>query len=331
MNNSQALKLSECLLYIDQKILFEAYEIDNSNKLKEYFKSNKAKAKNSFYITPTFRRVALAVCLTIVTVTSSFLIKKPYNNLTSNNSSTISNPNNTTSNNSSITSQTPSNNVIYGDPSNSNNDHPAFTTDIKSIEEKYLSSELQEKMELYKDSDVVYRLIVCIFITEEDYAEADKLINTNEEVQLLFEQKEAAYEDYCKVMDEYVKLFNSMNGVNDPEKIKKIKRLVAAATGKEKTYDELNRKWTELCEELREDFLDNIIDERVEYAFQFGENISGSTFNTFSCTYFMDLTAEEINILAEKGGYALELVPAPDEDATKEQNGASKHPPAINN
>lgn len=89
MKNSQAKRLSEELLNVDQKIVADAFEIDDAKKLKEYIKSKTNEAKKPFYIKPVFRRAtAIAACLAIVAVTAFTLTKNLDfgNNLTSNNS-----------------------------------------------------------------------------------------------------------------------------------------------------------------------------------------------------------------------------------------------------
>ena len=67
MKNSRNERLSEHLLYVDEEILANAYEIDDAEKLRQYIKAKNAKTRTPFYVTPAIRRAALiAVCFALV-------------------------------------------------------------------------------------------------------------------------------------------------------------------------------------------------------------------------------------------------------------------------
>lgn len=67
MKNSRNKNLSEHLLNVDEKILSNAYEVDDAEKLKQYVKTKNAKTEKPFYLTPMFRRVAtIAACFILV-------------------------------------------------------------------------------------------------------------------------------------------------------------------------------------------------------------------------------------------------------------------------
>lgn len=65
MKNSRSEKLSEYLMNVDEKILSDAYEIDDAEKLGKYKKTENA--KKPFYMTAVFRKAAAAAaCFVLV-------------------------------------------------------------------------------------------------------------------------------------------------------------------------------------------------------------------------------------------------------------------------
>ncbi len=244
---------------------------------------------------------------------------------TKNSQSNINSDNNSqndTSTNSSLLNNENSN-VIYSDASNDTNIE--LEQSIRRLDEKYLSEELQEKMIIYKDKDVVYRLIVQIFIAEEDSIEADKKVIANKDVKLLYEQKEAAYLEEQKAWAEY-RAFSEANPGNTPEIIEKNKEFVAIIEEKEKITDKLQREYQEMSFKVYKEICKNIITERLEYAKQFSENTA--EYNNTN-KYYMTLSAEEINILTEKGGYAFSLAPYPNSTSNNNSSSYEKEPIAI--
>lgn len=74
MNKSRNEKLSDYLLEIDEDLLENAYAIDDAEKLKIYIKSKKDNRKTAFFLTPMFRRLAVAVaCLMLVVAVIPFI------------------------------------------------------------------------------------------------------------------------------------------------------------------------------------------------------------------------------------------------------------------
>lgn len=74
MKNSRNKNLSEHLLNVDEKILSNAYEVDDAEKLKQYVKTKNAKTEKPFYLTPIFRRVATIAACFILVVSVAFSI-----------------------------------------------------------------------------------------------------------------------------------------------------------------------------------------------------------------------------------------------------------------
>lgn len=271
--------------------------------------ANDQKAK-PFYIKPVFRRAtAVAACLAIVAVTAFALTKKPDNNISSNNTSSN---NNVSSNNSGETSSQ-NDNVIYvtadstGDPG-VNSTTISFPIGFHSG--KYLSSKLQEKMDYYKDykdKEVVYCLIVNIIITGEEYLEAWEFATSSEEVKALYEELFIASQEEEQAEADLI-AFNKANAANgnEPEIVKKRNELVTILDEKEKIADDLLDKWSTAHQKREDEYCEKILNERLEFASQFGKKPPEcKSYNEKA--YLMDLTAEEINILAEKCVYTFRL------------------------
>lgn len=278
--------------------------------------ANCQKAKKPFYITVTFKRAtAVAACLAIVAATVFTLTKKPDNNISSNNtnsgnkdtnSNNVSSNNDVSSNNSGETSSQ-NKKVIYvtGDtPDQSITDGSS----IKSLKGKYISLGLQEKMDLYKDytdAEVMYCVIVELFIANEDYDKASALATADKEVQSLYEQMLAAKTEVRKAEQER-SIFNLSNRGNDPETLKKRKELNAICDEKEKIATDLWRQWSNLRSKIGDEYYDEVLNARLEFLKQLSEKKSIVTsYNDWA--YYIDLTAEEINILVERGGYSFRL------------------------
>ena len=269
--------------------------------------ANKAE-KKPFYIKPVFKRAtAIAACLAIVAVSAFVLTNKTNNNISSNN--------NANSNNSSKTSSQ-NKKVIYvtGDSADNYSDDGES---LMSLRQKYISPALQQKMDLYKDykdATVVYRVLVSVINVGEYYEEGDRLVDANKEVQLLFEQKEAAYLEEQKAYAEYTAFGEDhpdwlANPEKYPELTAECSRLAAIYEAKEKIRKELSSKWGNLRSEIISKYLLEAKTERLKFATQYSEKEPMLVTDAYykDWTFYMDLTAEEINILAEKGGYIFKL------------------------
>lgn len=280
MKNSRNERLSEHLLNVDEEILANAYEIDSSEKLQRYIKTKNEKNK-PFYVTHTFRRATtfaasliliVGIALYVPELLSSDANKIPY---------------------------------VVAD---GNDTYGLELEDLKSRDEKYISPSLQEKMQAYRGTNAVYRVIVEIIITAEDY---DEFTVNDEELLLLEEQEDAAFEAYVKALD-------SLRGVSDEAKRTEI---VNEINEKEKIARDLQQRCSELREKLIAEYCGNIVKCRLEYATQLSKTApvlitdeSGvfiyAAYKS-KYAYFMDLTAEDINHLSEKGGYMFRLASSP--------------------
>ena len=310
MKNSPVDRLSESFLNVDQKIIAEALEIDDAKKLKEYIKQKPEEVKKPFYIKPVFKRAtAIAACLAIVAVTAFALTNKTNNDISSNNNANSDNiSSNNISSNSSGETSSGNKKVIYvtGDTSD---EEVAFGDSVKKLSEKYISQKLQEKMDLYKDyteAEVVYRVAVEIFIAQEDYNKANDLTSADKEVQSLFEQVSVAESEEIKAQQE-LSVFNGLNKGNDPETAEKRKELIAIRDEKEKYRKDIWSQWSNLRHELVDKYCMQVRAERLEFLKQFSEQELDTSIYNGTQYYFIDLTAQEINILAEKGGYTFRL------------------------
>ena len=265
--------------------------------------SNDQKAK-PFYIKPVFRRAtAVAACLAIVAVTAFALTKKPDNNISSNNTSSN---NNVSSNNSGETSSQ-NKKVIYvtGDTPD---DYYTIVSCLKSLNAKYISPKLQEKMDLYKDykdTEVVYSVIVEIFIAGEDGEEGENIAKASPEVEALYQQYLAAREEEDKAEAD-LRAFNNVNPGNEPEIVEKRKELIAICDKKREIREKASSARTDLRLKIIREYCSAKCKERLEFATQFSEKEPVVT-SYNSSRYYMDLTGEEINKLAEKGGYIFRL------------------------
>ena len=267
--------------------------------------ANKAE-KKPFYIKPVFKRAtAIAACLAIVAVSAFALTNKTNNNISSNNNANSNNSSKTSSQNKKViyvTGEEPDEEIVYG-------------TSIKSLNEKYISQKLQEKMNLYKDckdAEVVYRVVVEIFIAGDDSEEATRIANANKEVQALYEQKEAAHLEEQKAYAEYTAFGEDhpdwlANPEKYPELTAECSRLAAIYEAKKEARKEISSKWMNLLSEIKEKYFKQVRAERLEFLKQFSEKELETTLYIGNTCYIIDLTTEEINVLAEKGGYSFRL------------------------
>lgn len=263
-----------------------------ANNSEENIKADNFTNNKPFYHTAIFRITTGIVLITFITAIVFLLIKKTNDNLAVNNSSSKNTQN---KNVIYISADSPD---IYGD----------YTDSALDLHGDYLSSKLKSKMDLYKDckdEEVVYRAIVAIFIAQEDYEQADKLVDANKEVQLLTEQAISAREAEQKARTEYQSFFKANPG-NEPELIAKRKQMVADIEEKEKIRKELNYKIGTLREKILNEYINQVKEERLEFATRFSEKEPVAVSHN-EWVYYMDLTADEINLLAEQGGYMIAL------------------------
>ncbi len=186
--------------------------------------------------------------------------------------------------------------------------------DVPSISEKYISPALQEQFKTQSD-DVYYRTIVEILFTLEDEDEIGMLTESelSEKALELWAEYESAEAELKALKDEYMQGLTPDNIDEQAEKYKdKINKL-------SEKRDELYKLYKEQCKKEEYDkYYKPIYDARLEYAYSVGaENVVplASTSDLFACmgatenAYIMELTADMINQMAERGGYAFRLAP----------------------
>ncbi len=288
MNNYRNEKLCEYFLNIDEDILSKGYEIDDSEKLKLYVKNKNKKTKKLFREKPVFYRVSIitaSFALIIVTVLSAIILFSGNFNMQSEDGE----------------KKQPY--AVYGD---SLDDYGVGNEGLLSRNEKYISPVLLEKMKTHGNTNVVYKVIVEIVMTAEDYNE---FTVTDEELLLLQKQKQEAFKAYEKASA-------SLSGVSDEAKRAK---LIEEINLKKQIARGLSLRYQDRLKKLEDEYFINIINTRFEYAAELSETTpifikEGSGIPLYQAYkgygYYMDLTAEDINILAEKGGYSFRLASA---------------------
>ncbi len=288
MKNVRCEKLFENLLNVEEEIIANSYEIDNAQKLKIYIKKNNENRKKHFYTTFAFRKgVAVAACLILgVAFLGAKLLPK------------VQKDDGGGSENKAV--------YVYAD---SDDSFEFDSENIKSLKEKFISPLLQEKMKAYSGTDAVYRVIVQPFIAIEDM---NSFTIVDEEVLLIYNQLISAWENYEKIRNE---LRDDLAKENDPERRKEIFNKIGDARA---AAQELRQKYEERQRTLETEYYGNIINDRLDYAGKLSETapiltteVGGEYMSPNAL--IMDLTAESINNLAEKGGYRIRLASFPDE------------------
>lgn len=300
MKNSRSERLSQYLLNVDEEILANAYEVDSLEKLQRYIKTKNAKNKKPFYVTHIFRRATVfAACLFLI-ISVALYVPSLFSPDTRD-SALIPSGSDDDSNNSD------KNPYIVAD---NNDTYGLELEDLKSGNEKYISPSLLEKMQAYSGTNAVYRVIVEILITAEDY---DEFVVTDEELLSLEEQENAAFEAYEKAL-------TSLSGVSDESKRAEIADEI---NEKEKIAKDLQRRCDERREKLYAEYCENIVNTRLEYASKLSETapiLISDESDIYAAykqqAYFMDLTADDINDLSEKGGYLFRLASSPKENTS---------------
>lgn len=187
---------------------------------------------------------------------------------------------------------------VYGDAS----------MEILSRNEKYISPALLEKMKLYENKDVLYSVIVEIPLTIEDYEESTNYPNTNEEVIRLAAETAVAYDAFLKAKEQ---AGGWTQEVFDKYQI----------------FKEIASQHTDLCDKLAREYISVIRNRRTVELSSLSNNalVSLATDARFipyfaydsNYAYFMELTADQINEVAERGGYVIRLV-FPDGDQPRD-------------
>ena len=171
-----------------------------------------------------------------------------------------------------------------------------------SLKRRFISPTLEEKMKEYCDVNAVFQVGVMSAYTIEDDKEISNFLKTNEEFQSFKKQRKAASEAYKEAKKHYE---DCEYPDDDPRR------------------EDLKRKMNELSNE-RSDLLEKIVDyyykivrnrmeERLSYAAQYSITEPVSGFGINGNGYYMQLTADAINELADRGGYEFYLASDPEE------------------
>ena len=171
-----------------------------------------------------------------------------------------------------------------------------------SKNEKYISNALKEKMNEYKGVDVMYAVLVAIPATRED-KEEDFWTSTEELVQFRKEYQDAR--------DAYREEAWQLNPSWDGKSGKTIEIWTDSLREKYEYWLSLIEKEQELNDQPLKDHLKSVLSQRLEELIAICEKepivTVSETFGVFRYAYYAELTAEQINTLAVKGGYVFRL------------------------
>ena len=175
---------------------------------------------------------------------------------------------------------------VYGDT------HP---DEILSLYKKYISPALQEKMKLHSSDNVVFSVIVELPLTVEDY---NSFSSTDEELLRLEKERDIAAQEFEDALEQY--------------------GWTKEVREKQEKMRQIAREWSTLRSQLENEYLLGIIEQRKNELAHWSANVllPLSTDTRFkpifalnaNYGFFMELTADEINELAERGGYVIRLV-----------------------
>ncbi|MBR0447774.1 MAG: hypothetical protein IIX28_04850 [Clostridia bacterium] len=164
-----------------------------------------------------------------------------------------------------------------------------------------ISSALKEKIQEYRDVNAVFQVVVFSGYTVEDDDDFDVFIDTNEEYQSLLKRYKEAKKAKNKASD---RLHQSIVNNDDPE--------IQAALTEEflkarEIFDDLSHKSHILREELWKKHHDTLEKERISYAAKYSKIEPIYGYGRFGNGYYMELTADAINELSNRGGYIFKL------------------------
>lgn len=174
---------------------------------------------------------------------------------------------------------------------------------IPSLKDRLVSPALEEKMKEYRDVNAVYQVVIFFKLCMEDEDAIDKLIEADEEYQSLEKQ----YKEARKALKEANKREDDCEyPYDDPRKAALTQERIDA----EKKKCEISCEMGDLRHELFKKFVKNLKQERFEYAAQFSKTEPIKDYcqggdGSYGC--YMELTADAINELIDRGGYDLFL------------------------
>lgn len=179
---------------------------------------------------------------------------------------------------------------------------PAEEEAIPHKSQIFISPTLQELMQQDYETEVVFRVIVGILTTYEDYQEARDYSDSIEELNALYEKLMESGEAYEEAKARFKQ--------NKDES--KRTELLAELNEKEAYMRKCADAWETLRTEKENAYLSGITSARLEYAYTVGaENVKA--FETSSDVYYygyvMELSADMINDMAAQGGYVFRMAP----------------------
>lgn len=167
-----------------------------------------------------------------------------------------------------------------------------------------ISSYLKKEMKQHKYEDVVYGVVVKMCPTQRIY---DAFWESAEELTKFYEEYQAAYNAF---VEEAKKLYPSWNGRD----MSVIEVWSDAMRVKYDDWRVLNTKRNELEEQHRVPYYERVLEQRFEELVDFyGAEPLAVSFQIIPrerlClySYYLELTAEQINTLVERGGYVFSL------------------------
>ena len=167
---------------------------------------------------------------------------------------------------------------------------------VPSLKDRFVSPALEAKMKEYRDVNAVYQVLVYRVPTIEDVEECDRLIKANKEYQSIEKQYEAAR----KALKEADKRFDDCEyPYADPRKA----ALWEERNEAEKKKREISNEMSKLRTELFFKYNEAIREKRIAYASKFCKRGPISGYGVRGYAYYMELTADAINELADRGGY----------------------------
>ena len=180
-------------------------------------------------------------------------------------------------------------------------DNNIYDGDVLSNTEKYISNALQEQMDRYKGVDATYAVIVAIPIMHEDYDE-DFWASTEELAQFHRE----FYTVYFAFEEEAKRLNPTWDLLNASE----IEVWTDTMRTNYEYYLTLIDKWDDLRAQYLAPYLASVLNRRFEALKALCEKEPVDIFcqtnlnlNITHHAYYVELTADAINTLAEQGGY----------------------------
>ncbi len=178
---------------------------------------------------------------------------------------------------------------------------PLSGDDIPSLNDRLVSPALEEKMDEYRNVNAVFRVGVFWAYTVEDDEEYNTFLETNEEYQSLLKQYKEAKKAEKKASD---RLHESRVNNEDSE----IQAALLEEYLKvEKIYNDLSHKSHILRQELWAKFKASLGEERISYAAKYSKIEPVIGYGPHGNGYYMELTADAINELANRGGYEFYL------------------------